>query len=494
MLQKHQRIENILAQKDRTDLINYERRQLDKELTREITSMWRSDDLRRSKPSPVDEAKAGLAIVENVLWNAVPEYLRKLDDVVQAELGKPLPLHVAPIRFASWMGGDRDGNPNVTPVITHEVAFLSRWMAATLFKADMVKLRAQLSMTEASSELKAAVSPGAREPYRELLKQLEQRLEATVDWANWNLSGVATRSALKPFTSTQELLDPLMLVHRSLVETGESNIADGLLVDTIRRLAAFGLSLMPLDIRQESTRHTEALDAITRYLGVGSYAQWDEATRCNWLQAQLSSRRPLLPRLRDATTFKFSDTVVDTLKTFELAAALPPGSLGAYVISQCQQASDILAVMLLQQDAGVFPARRVVPLFETLDDLQRSADVVDRLFSMSVYRGRIGNQQEIMVGYSDSAKDAGRLAASWAQYNAQEAMVTVAKKYGVELTFFHGKGGTVGRGGNPALVRCTTATTNPISINHHIFSALVFVLSTKPSLRTLRTPSMGGSA
>lgn len=190
-----------------------------------------------------------------------------------------------------------------------------------------------------------------------------------------------------------------------------------------------------------------------RYLGVGSYVQWDEQTRRNWLQNELTSKRPLLPRLREIGTFGFSGTVVDTLQTFELMASLGPGSLGAYVISQCQQASDVLAVMLLQQDAGVDPALRVVPLFETLDDLQRSAATVEALFAMPIYRGRIHNHQEIMVGYSDSAKDAGRLAAAWEQYNAQEAMVAVAKKYAVDVTFFHGKGGTVGRGGNPAVYK-----------------------------------------
>jgi phosphoenolpyruvate carboxylase len=166
---------------------------------------------------------------------------------------------------------------------------------------------------------------------------------------------------------------------------------------------------------------------------------------------QLASKRPLLASKTDYAAVGFSPTVVDTLETFKLAATLEEKSLGAYVISQCQQASDILAVMLLQQDAGVTPALRVVPLFETLDDLQRSAATVEALFSMDLYLERIDHKQEIMVGYSDSAKDAGRLAASWAQYNAQVAMQSEANKKCVEVTFFHGKGGTVGRGGNPAV-------------------------------------------
>jgi len=252
-------------------------------------------------------------------------------------------------------------------------------------------------------------------------------------------------------------MDPLLMLHRSLAEIGNAEVADGLLVDTIRRCAAFGLSLMPLDIRQESTRHTEALDAITKHLGLGSYLEWDELKRRVWLETELASMRPLLPKGCDITSIGFSPTVVDTLKTFELAAQLGSDALGAYVISQCQQASDVLAVAMLQMDAGVNPPLRVVPLFETLDDLERSADTVEALFSMPVYLKHIKGHQEIMVGYSDSAKDAGRLAASWAQYNAQEAMINVAKKAKVELTFFHGKGGTVGRGGNPALYRAILA-------------------------------------
>jgi phosphoenolpyruvate carboxylase len=236
-----------------------------------------------------------------------------------------------------------------------------------------------------------------------------------------------------------------------------SDIADGQLIDTIRRATAFGLSLMPIDIRQESTRHTEALDAITSFLGLGEYKEWDEATRLKWLQGELRSKRPLLPKGRELSTYGFPPTVLDTLGIFEMAAANYDDSLGAYVISQCQQASDVLAVLLLQQDAGIFPEMRVVPLFETLDDLDRSPQVVETLFSSPEYVERINGHQEIMVGYSDSAKDAGRLAASWAQYEAQEKMVVVAEKSGIKLTFFHGKGGTVGRGGNPAVFKAILA-------------------------------------
>jgi len=245
-------------------------------------------------------------------------------------------------------------------------------------------------------------------------------------------------------------------MYDSLVETGFELIADGRLSDIIRRVAVFGMTLVPLDIREESTKHTEALDSITTWLGIGSYKEWSEEARLNWLTSELSSKRPLF-QTQDIEKCGFDDQVVKTLKTFEVASSLHPESLGAYVISQAQTASDVLAVMLLQKQFGMTSSNgkmmRVVPLFETLVDLTNASAVLKTLFSIPVYAGAIKGKQEVMVGYSDSAKDAGRLAACWAQYNAQEEMVTVAAEHGMELTFFHGKGGTVSRGGNPSVYR-----------------------------------------
>jgi phosphoenolpyruvate carboxylase len=477
MLRKHRRVNEILNQQDQVGLSIYERNLLQQQLEAEIISIWDSDSLRRMKPTPVDEARFGLAIVENVLWEAVPSFLRKLDDITEHELHKRLPLDCAPIKIGSWMGGDRDGNPNVTPEVTLEVSLQSRWLAASLYQNDVKELRASLSVRPCSAELLQA-SGNAHEPYRELLKQLEKRLQATLQWTErlliaekmaskedlkQNTEEITTakskKESIKPILRKEELMAPLQLIYRSLNESGLQAIANGSVLDTIRRIAVFGTTLMPLDIRQESTRHTEALDAITKYLGLaeGTYAQWDEKFRRNWLRKELNSKRSLLPRGVNYEDLKFSSTVIDTLRTFDLIAQLDGEELGAYVISQCQQTSDILAVLLLQQESGVRLPLRVVPLFETLDDLQRSADTVESLFSIEEYRCRINNRQEIMVGYSDSAKDAGRLAASWQQYQAQVAMMQVADKHKVELTFFHGKGGTVGRGGNPALFEAILA-------------------------------------
>lgn len=180
------------------------------------------------------------------------------------------------------------------------------------------------------------------------------------------------KSPHTPIVDTNELATPLQIIHESLSTSGYSDVADGLLIDIIRRVAVFGLTLAPLDLRQESSRHTEALDAVTRYLGIGAYAQWDEPTRINWLQNELSGKRPLF-RTRDLDSLGFSATTMDTLRTLEVAAGAGSGSLGAYVISQARSASDVLAVMLLQKQFGMTLAKgnamRVVPLFETLVDL-----------------------------------------------------------------------------------------------------------------------------
>jgi phosphoenolpyruvate carboxylase len=250
-----------------------------------------------------------------------------------------------------------------------------------------------------------------------------------------------------------------MVIYDSpLCSTGNEATAEGFLSDVVRNVSAFGLTLVPLDIRQESDRHEEALDCITRHLGIGSYTEWDEDTKINWLVQQLGSKRPLIRAgVWDENPEIFTPSAADTLGIFEMIAEQHEGSLGAYVISQATTASDVLAVYVLQKDAGVKKPLRVAPLFETLEDLKGATGTMESLFSLPTYMGIIQGSQEIMIGYSDSAKDAGRLAASWSQYETQEMLAELAKKHDVDVTFFHGKGGTVGRGGNPATFKAILA-------------------------------------
>ena len=467
ILDKQHRVQLILTQADalRGRTTPYQQDQLNQALEREIAALWQSDEVARSKPSPQEEAERGTLVVETVLWDAVPVFLRKLNATMMAHLGsdRGLPLDAAPIKFASWMGGDRDGNPNVTQQVTREVCLTKRVKAATLFQRDLIRLKGELSITKCSDELWARVNPAAREPYRDFLTPMIRRLALTVKWGQEGLSQLKNGHSItapteEVYLNKKDMMVDLLLVHKSLCETGNEITANGLLKDIIRNVSAFGLTLVPLDIRQESDRHAEAIDAITRYLGLGSYDQWDESTKINWLIQQLASDRPLLR----AGCWKehpalFSDTAVDTLETFQMIAEQYEESLGAYVISQATSASDVLAVLLLQRDAGVQKPLRVVPLFETLEDLKGATSTMETLFSLPGYMGSISGKQEVMIGYSDSAKDAGRLAASWAQYETQEQLAKVAKKYNVELTFFHGKGGTVARGGNPATFKAILA-------------------------------------
>lgn len=477
ILRKYRHVSEILAMLERPGLNMYEKEECINNLRRIISSVWGADEIRRSKPSPQMEASGGIAIIESVLWDAIPQYLRKLDAQCRASLGKCLPVDAVPIKFASWIGGDRDGNPNVTPEVTKEVVTTQRLRAARLFLKDLFTLQSELAISSSFSpeleELAATMDASIhkREKYRRVILHLIKRLVKTARECEkllYEMQSTASISKpeidqtiqgwedVEPIYESEELLGPLRIIYDSLKETGFELVAEGRISDIIRRVHVFGLTLVPLDIREESTLHTEALDAITRYLGVGSYKEWTEEARLNWLQSELASKRPFF-RIRDLERLGFEPKVVKTLRTFFTASTLNPSSLGAYVISQAQTASDVLAVMLLQKQVGMTADRgnmmRVVPLFETLDDLNNAQGVLDTLFKIPVYIGAIKGKQEVMVGYSDSAKDAGRIAAAWALYNNQEEMAAMAKKHGIELTFFHGKGGTVGRGGNPALYR-----------------------------------------
>ncbi|MFP5441065.1 MAG: phosphoenolpyruvate carboxylase [Gammaproteobacteria bacterium] len=446
LMHKYDEIARRLAELDHADLTPAERADARAALLRTVSAAWHTDEIRRTRPTPVDEAKWGFATIEQTLWQAVPVFLRELDRWLREHTGEPLPLDCAPVRFASWMGGDRDGNPFVTHRVTREVILLARWQATELFLRDVEQLQGELSMHEASAALRAVVGD-SREPYRVLMKELRDRLRNTRAWIEARLNGQKI-DAGPIVDSDADLLAPLQLAHDSLVACGMGRIADGLLADTLRRVAVFGSCLVRLDIRQESTRHAETLAAITQWLGLGDYAAWSERERQQFLLAELDNRRPLVgDDFRDSPLC--GETVREALDTFDALAQLPRSAFGAYVISMARAPSDVLAVALLQKIAGVRQPLPVVPLFETLDDLEHAAATVDALLALPAYRAHIGDYQQVMIGYSDSAKDAGYLAASWAQYRAQEAITAVCARHGVRLELFHGRGGSVSRGGTP---------------------------------------------
>lgn len=443
LIMKYDAIAEQLAELDHSDLTALEREQTVARLRSLIAEVWHTTEIRSSQPTPVDEARWGFAVIERSLWQAIPNVLRHIDNTLQAAGGDKLPITATPIRFATWMGGDRDGNPNVTARVTQTVLLLARWIAADLFLRDISRLTAELSMQHANLELQALVGE-TDEPYRVLMKKLRARLRQSRSELQEALANGAPLSA-NVLNNTQELLEPLLLCHRSLHDCGMGLIADGQLLDTIRRTITFGLTLGRLDIRQDAARHSSALNEITQWLGLGEYAKWDEAQRQGFLLAELSNRRPLL-----SSDFVPSAEAQEVLATCQVIAQSAPDALGSYVISMASAPSDVLAVQLLLKEAGLKRPMRIAPLFETQDDLHNAAGVIEQLLSLEDYRERLLGPQEVMIGYSDSAKDAGTTAAAWSQYRAQEELVAVCAKQGVELILFHGRGGTVGRGGGPA--------------------------------------------
>ncbi|KAK2457602.1 phosphoenolpyruvate carboxylase [Trifolium repens] len=566
---KHIRIAHLLDYNDRPDLSPEDREMLIEDLVREITSIWQTDELRRQKPTPVDEARAGLNIVEQSLWKAVPHYLRRVSNALKKHTGKPLPLTCTPIKFGTWMGGDRDGNPNVTAKVTKDVSLLSRWMAIDLYIREVDSLRFELSMNRCSDTLSRLAHeileevkdenrheswnqsmnrsqslptqlparahlpsfaangesqhprldipgpdhkdggtpssstlgngnptspsfnssqpfsqrklltetqtgkssfqkllepqlpqlPGIA-PYRVVLGNVKDKLERSRRRLELLLEDVACDyHPLDYYETADQLLEPLLLCYESLQSCGSGVLADGRLADLIRRVATFGMVLMKLDLRQESGRHAETLDEITTYLDMGTYSEWDEEKKLDFLTRELKGKRPLVP-----VSMEVAPEVKEVLDTFRIAAELGSDSLGAYVISMASSASDVLAVELFQKDArlaaiGEFGRAcpggtlRVVPLFETVKDLRGAGSVIRKLLSIDWYREHIiknhNGHQEVMVGYSDSGKDAGRFTAAWELYKAQEDVVAACNDYGIKVTLFHGRGGSIGRGGGP---------------------------------------------
>ncbi|MDH5820454.1 MULTISPECIES: phosphoenolpyruvate carboxylase [Acinetobacter] len=450
LIQKYDGINNALSKFDQQKLTPRERQAVLADLKQLISSAWQTDEIRQHRPTPIDEAKWGFTTIEQTLWNAVPKFIRELNGMVEQQCGQNLPLDIAPVRFASWMGGDRDGNPNVTHNVTQEVLWLSRWKAADLYLRDIENLRWELSIQQCSTEISEALGLDHPEPYREYLRDTRSRLKATRHWLAEKLKGNDADDSLV-IKSKDELLQPLLTCYRSLMHCNLAEIANGSLLDFIYRVNSFGIELLKLDIRQESGRHRQAISAITEYLGLGNFETWTEQARQNFLLQELQSKRPLLPKHLNepAGSLIQHPDVQEVFATMRTLAEQPSESLGAYIISMAEYPSDVLAVLLLQKEAGIKHALRVVPLFETLKDLDGAAETMSTLFNMHWYKQHIQGKHEVMIGYSDSAKDAGFMSANWAQYRAQEELTTIAQQHGVQLTLFHGRGGSISRGGAP---------------------------------------------
>ena len=460
LIQKYHNITELLEQRELMKSFPSKQKIIDRKLYDELTIIWNTDDLKRAKPSPFDEARWGLAIIEDSLWETIPKVYRRLNSIFVKNMGKGLPKNFNPIEFGSWMGGDRDGNPNVTAEVTKEVILLSRWEAAKLYEKSLTKLIRSYSMGKCSKKIKQETGE-TFEPYRVFLRPLRNKMRVTHRSIEQHLVNKKPLDKNLLLKSREEILKPLRIVRQSLEENQNETLASGELLDLMRRAKCFGINLARLDIRQESSRHSQLIAEYIKRKHKDNYYKWNENKKINFLAKQLKRKKNLF------TNFKFKNKENNEVwSTFKTISEQPHECLGAYVISMTSSVSDIISVSFLQKEAKIENKLRVVPLFETLDDLINSKAIMHLLFQQSWYRKLIKNKQEVMIGYSDSSKDAGKICASWHQYKAQEDIVKLAKKYKIEVTFFHGRGGSAGRGGGP--IQATLRSQPPYSVNGKI--------------------------
>ena len=460
LILKYHKIIEILEQRELLKSFPSKLKILDKKLFDELTIIWNTDDLKRSKPSPYDEARWGLAIIEDSLWDTIPKVYRRLNSIFIQNMDKGLPKNFNPIQFGSWMGGDRDGNPNVTAEVTREVILLSRWEAAKLYEKELTKIIRSYSMEKCSKKIQKKVGK-SYEPYRVFLRPLRDKMRITHRSIEQHLVNKKPLDRNKLLSSREEILKPLRIVRESLEQNQNENIASGELLDLMRRAKCFGINLARLDIRQESSRHSQLISEFVKKRYKKNYLKMSEKEKIQFLKTLILSKKNQINK------FKFKNKEnKEVWSTFKILANEPAECLGAYVISMTTSASDILSVSFLQKEAQIKNKLRVVPLFETLDDLINAKEIMESLFSQSWYRKLIDNNQEVMIGYSDSSKDAGKICASWHQYKAQEEIVKLSKKFNINITFFHGRGGSAGRGGGP--IQATLRSQPPNSVNGKI--------------------------
>jgi len=463
-----------------------EREGLAAELDVEIRIMWRTDELREHKPEVQDEVRTGLYYMRRSLFEAVPTAYRYFEKAVRKHYGlngKGAPAVKVPsfIRFGSWIGGDRDGNPFVTPEVTEWTVHTQTELVLLeyLKRLDVLRLTlthslrwcklpplfaAKLALDETRFGGKVFKGTAAqqfiREPYRRRVALMMARLEANLAHVRSRLKGEKRDFPPLAYADVRSLLEDLTLIRDALISHGDRAIAEGNLQDLIRLVESFGFHLLQLDIRQESTVHTMAVAEILRQLDPDfDYLKADEEARMRELCKWVERRGDLY-----VSDLVLSDDARKTLDVFRRVARLRgevgPESFGAYVISMTHSASHVMEVMFLGRIAGLagFNGKEwhcqivVAPLFETVEDLRHSESVLQTLFSDPVYRALLkasGDTQEVMLGYSDSCKDGGILASQWNLYRAQLSIIGIARSHGIECRLFHGRGGTVGRGGGP---------------------------------------------
>lgn len=478
-------------------------------LLEEIRLWWRTDELHQFKPTVLDEVDYALHYFQEVLFDGITQLYKRFKYSLEETFPWLQPPGTNFCSFGSWVGSDRDGNPSVTPEVTWKTACYQRKMVLERYIKSVKELVTLLSVSmqwsdvlpdllesleldqsQLSNVYDSLALRFRQEPYRLKLSYILKRLENTRErnLALYNRETPQNEDA-PMYRSGTEFLAELLLIQRNLRETG---LSCGELENLICQVEIFDFNLTQLDIRQESSRHADAINEILEYLQLlpQSYHELSEEQRIAWLTAELQTRRPLIP-----AELPFSEKTNDVIQTFRILRSLQQefgiNICQTYIISMCREVSDVLEVLLLAKESTLFDpvlavgTIRVVPLFETVEDLQRSRSVMQQLFELPLYRAMLAggyaainnteaqahpsiatlspNLQEVMLGYSDSNKDSGFLSSNWEIHKAQKSLQKIAESYGVNLRIFHGRGGSVGRGGGPAYEAILAQPGNSIS-------------------------------
>jgi phosphoenolpyruvate carboxylase len=499
---KQRRIAETLEQLDRqitdpSELIgndSWEVIRLTEALREEIRLWWFTDEIHQFKPSVLDEVDYTLHYFDEVLFDAAPQLFQRLQYSLRQFFPEINPPEHAFCRFGSWVGSDRDGNPSVTSQVTWRTACYQRGMVLGKYQAAIKEVSNLLSLSanrsQVSAELLDTLGRDAtylpklyssishryiREPYRMKLCYIAERLKNSItrnermaEREDLHASNREPEVAHTYYSHSTEFLAELQIIRRSLAANG---LQVGAIENLICQVEVFGFNLTHLDIRQESTVHANAIAEITDYLQIlpRPYLEMTEDERVRWLATELQTRRPLIPG-----ELPFGAETREAIETFRVLRLMQQefglDICHTYIISMSHDASDVLEVMLLAKESGLYdPATgvstlRIVPLFETVEDLQKAPAVMTELFTLPLYRASLAggyqltteiplltpDLQEVMLGYSDSNKDSGFLSSNWEIHKAQLALQAIADQYDVKLRIFHGRGGSVGRGGGPS--------------------------------------------
>jgi len=467
VLTKLVRTSELLRRLDAGSLSPEDSAELTRELTEEVTALWLTDETRDRAPTVVDEVRNAIFWFDASIFWVVPRILRELRTAVAATYPALDVVLDRPLSFGSWVGGDRDGNPNVTTAVTAATLAEHQRMAVHLLRRSIESMHAHLSVAlargvlpelEQRTQVLATLlgeSDGmewryADQPFRRFLALVHRRLGST-------RKGLASshdeRGPQTGYSDAEELLADLRLLQQALHAAGAGELADGRLADLVVQAEVFGLHLATLDVRLNAAAlRGSIVELLARYGDVPGDGTVDADTLLSLLVHELDERRPLTPARLD-----HSPVTTDTIGLFRLIRraheGVGPRAIDTCIVSNTEHVTDVLSPLVLARDAGCADGLDIVPLFESATALTGAAALLDALLSIPGYRDHVtrrGDQQTVMVGYSDSNKDSGYLAANWQLQQAQVGLAEVADAHGVHLTIFHGRGGSVGRGGGPA--------------------------------------------